>query len=170
MTPGSALTHSSYIHFLWAAPPHTKGGQSSASSVFQQPPFLLALLCHCHCEGCHLFPACFLAWEPSSLTVGTLMVLWCQAGTVTPPVPALSPLRYREGSQLQYHQAGMYPLLMVTVSTREPGHEESALPTPCLSPASQHHRGLPSCAFVVGLGYSSACGRPGLCLHTKNQR
>lgn len=89
------------------------------------------------------------------------MVLLCQAGTMTHPVPALSAPRYREDTQPQHHQAGVHSCWWLQwarvclVSSREPGHVESVPPPPCPSPVSEHPRVLPCCAFVVGLGYSS---------------
>lgn len=61
------------------------------------------------------------------------MILLCQAGTMTHPVPALSAPRYREGTQLQRHQAGVHSLLVATVG-------------PCLPSFQQRARACRKCA------------------------
>lgn len=54
------------------------------------------------------------------------MVLLYQAGTVTPPVPTRSAPRYREGTQLPYHQAGVHSLLVTTVGPCLPSFQRKA--------------------------------------------
>lgn len=68
---------SPYLLLPWAAPAHTVVVGQCASSVSQQPHFLLALLCHCHRAGRHLFSyLCPRAWAWAGFSVQPLHPGW----------------------------------------------------------------------------------------------